>query len=318
MNTVQPQATTPVSSPLDILLQRAQRLPPVRAAVVDPFDPLSLGGALAAAERGLIEPVLIGDDATIRSTAAHCGWKLGKIGVVPSTGANEAAIAASLAAGGAVEIVMKGALHSDALLHAILAEPGLLRGRRLSHVVVTEMPGKTTPSLLSDGAVNIAPDLDQKAEIVQNAIDVAKILGMETPRVAILAAVETVVSSMNATLDAAVLSEMGERGQISGGIVDGPLALDDAICPNATIAKGIHSAVAGCADILISPNLEAGNILYKAFDVLLHARFGAVIAGASIPIVFTSRADSVDSRMISCAIARLLIGDEVHGGRTTP
>jgi phosphate acetyltransferase len=295
------------ASPLEMLLERAQALPPINAAIVDPLDPFSLGGALSAADRGIITPILIGDAAKIRETGSRCGWNLSAAQVYDCRAGDEAAAAVQLAARGTVKTIVKGALHSDVLLHSVLAEPDMLDGRRLSHVVVTELPDRTRPLLLSDGAVNIAPDLNVKAQIVQNAIDVARKLGIQTPRVAILAAVETIVPTMSATLDAAALTEMSERGQITGGVVDGPLALDDALSPNAAGAKGFHSPAAGCADILISPDLEAGNILYKAFDVLLRARFGAVITGASVPIVFTSRADSVDSRMISCALARLLI-----------
>jgi phosphotransacetylase len=307
MSTAQVYAETAGKSPLQALLERAQGLSPISAAIIDPLDSFSLGGALTAADRGLIKPILIGDTKKIRETGDNCGWDLSSAEFCECAAGSEAAVAVQLASQSIVKTIVKGALHSDSLLHAVLAEPNILDGRRLSHVVVTELPGRPAPLILSDGAVNIAPDLSVKAQIVQNAIDVARKFGIEKPRVAILAAVETIVPAMSATLDAAAITEMAERGQITGGIVDGPLALDDAIAPNAASSKGFRSAAAGCADILIAPGLEAGNILYKAFDVLLRARFGAVITGARVPIVFTSRADSIDSRMISCALARLLI-----------
>jgi len=293
--------------PLSEYIERARRLGPVRAAIVDPLDELSLGGAFAAAEAGLIEPVFVGDERAVGEAVTR--WPAGKqrFEIHHAPAKTESVEAARLAASDYVKIVVKGALHSDTLLHAMLGEPKLVTGRRLSHVVVTEAPGRERPLLLSDGAVNIAPDLDALAQIVQNAIDVATRLGIEQPRVAILAAVELVESAMAVTRDAASLTEMARRGQITGGIVDGPLALDDALSPAAATVKGIDSPVAGKADVLIAPDLAAGNILFKAFDVLLHARFGAVVTGAKVPIVFTSRADSIDSRVVSCALARLML-----------
>ncbi|HZT11806.1 MAG TPA: bifunctional enoyl-CoA hydratase/phosphate acetyltransferase [Candidatus Baltobacteraceae bacterium] len=296
----------PAHSPFDALLERAQSLAPIEAAIVDPLDSLSLGGALSAASKGLIKPVLVGDPNAIYDAANRCGWSLRHARIVHASPGEESAAAVALAAGGHVKIVVKGALHSDALLHSVLAEPRLLTGRRLSHVVVFELPQRENPLIVTDGAVNIAPNLEQKAQIVQNAIDVARTLGLELPKVAILAAVETVVSGMTATIDAAALSEMARRGQITGALVDGPLALDDALSIDAAGAKHIDSPVAGCADVLVAPDLQSGNILYKAFDVLLRARFGAVIAGAAVPIVFTSRADSIEARVLSCVLARLL------------
>lgn len=297
--------TTP--SPLDDILQRAKTLTPVQAAIVNPYDDLALGGALAAAKEGLIAPVFVGHANTIRSVARTSQRFPAEMRIEDAYPGREAEAAAQLAARGAVQMLVKGSVHSDVLLRAVLAQPSLLSKSRLSHVVVTELRGRATPILLSDGAVSIAPSLDEKAQIVQNAVTLALRLGIESPRVALLAAVETVVSKMAATLDAAALTEMAKRGQISGGIVDGPLALDDAISIRAARAKELQSPVAGCADILISPDLEAGNILYKAFDVLLGARFGAVVTGALVPIVFTSRGDSIESRVLSTALARLLI-----------
>lgn len=288
------------------LIESARDARPLRAAVVDPFDALSLGGALAAREQGLIEPLLIGDPARIAQTAERCGWIIRHLHVHPCAEGGEAAAAARLAAAGTVGAIVKGALHSDELLHAVLDRRELRTGRRLSHVVVTELPRRATPLLLTDGAVNIAPRLDEKREILENAIDVARRLGIARPHAALLAAVETVASSMPATVEAAALKELADRGLAADAVVDGPLALDDALSREAAQAKGIESPVAGCADILLSPEIETGNMLYKAFDRLLGARFGAVVVGAAVPIVLTSRGDSVDARVVSSAIARLL------------
>ncbi len=297
--------TTP--SPLDDILQRAKALPPVDAAVVNPYDDLALGGALTAAKEGLIRPLFVGDEDSIRAVARRSQRFPPDMRIANASPGAEAAAAVQLAADGTVAMLIKGNVHSDVLLREVLDQSSPHSQARLSHVVVTELPGRSTPLFLSDGAVAIAPTLDEKAQIVQNAVDLARRLGIDIPRVALLAAVETVVSTMRATLDAAALTEMAKRGQICGGIVDGPLALDDAISVRAARAKELQSPVAGCADILISPDLEAGNILYKAFDVLLGARFGAVVTGALVPMVFTSRGDSVESRVLSTALARLLV-----------
>lgn len=300
------------SSPLRDILQRAKSLSPVQAAIVGPYDDLVLSGALSAAREGLIRPVLVGDAPAIGAVLRRMGHASADIHVVNAPAGIESRYAARLASRGDVAMIVKGCIHSEDLLRDVLAQPVLRSRERLSHVVVTELPGRATPLLLSDGAVTIAPNLDEKAHIVQNAIDVALSLGIESPRVALLAAVETVSASMGATLDAAALTEMARRGQIHGGIVDGPLALDDAIDARAAAAKGLQSPVAGRADILISPDLEAGNILYKAFDVLLGARFAAIVTGASVPIVFTSRGDCVESRVLSTALARILFEENVH------
>lgn len=294
------------AGPIARLVEQAREARPLLAAIVDPFDSLSLGGALAAREHGIVEPLLVGDAARISQTAARCGWSLENVRVQHCAEGEEAATAAKLAAAGAVGAIVKGALHSEELLHAVLGIRELRGKRRLSHVVVTELPRRATPVLLTDGAVNIAPNLDAKREIAQNAVRVAQRLGIAEPKVALLAAVETIAASMPATIEAAALKEFCDRGAIPGAIVDGPLALDDAISTEAAQAKGITSPVAGNADILLSPDLEAGNILYKAFDRLLRARFGAVVVGAAVPIVLTSRADSIDARIVSFALAKVL------------
>ncbi|HET9030211.1 MAG TPA: bifunctional enoyl-CoA hydratase/phosphate acetyltransferase [Candidatus Aquilonibacter sp.] len=265
---------------IDELIAKARSLGPIRASVVHADDEFSLAGAREAERLGILQPVF---DAT------------------PET-------AARRAADGDVKAIVKGTIHSDALLHAIVAEPRLHVGKRLSHVVVAELAKRATPLLISDAAVNIAPDLDAKREIVQNAIDVAHALGIMEPRVAVLSAVETVASRMPSTIDAAALTEMCARGQITGGIVDGPLALDDAISVEAASVKGIDSPAAGVADVLIAPDLESGNIIYKMLERMVHARCGGVVVGAAVAVILTSRADSIDARVISSAVARILAG----------
>lgn len=305
-----PAGTASSAGPIARLLDWARNARPLVAAVVDPFDALSLGGALTAREHGIIEPILIGDPSRIAKTARRCGWSIDHIRIHACEPGEESAAAADLAAGGVAGAIVKGALHSDELLHAVLDRKELRTGRRLSHIVVTELPRRRTPVLLTDGAVNIAPDFDEKREILQNAAEVARRLGIPEPKAALLAAVETIAASMPATIDAAALKEACDRGELPGVTAAGPLALDDAISPEAAAAKGIISPVAGDADILLSPDLEAGNILYKAFDRLLRARFGAVVVGAAVPIVLTSRGDSIDARIVSSALARLL--SDVH------
>ena len=266
---------------IDELIAKARSLGPIPVSVVHADDEFAIAGAREAERLGLMTAVF---DAT------------------PD-------MAAKRAASGEVAAIMKGTLHSDVLLHAVLREPALHRGRRLSHVVIAQLAHRATPLLVSDAAVNISPDLDTKREIVQNAIDVAHSLGIEQPRVAILSAVETIASAIPSTIDAAALTEMAARGQITGGIVDGPLALDDAVSVEAARAKGIHSPAAGNADILIAPDLDAGNIIYKALERLAHARCGGVVVGAAVPMILTSRADSIDARVISTAVTRLIVDD---------
>lgn len=298
------------AGPIARLLERVRDARALVVAVVDPFDSLSLGGALAAGEQGIIEPVLIGDPGRIAKTARQCGWNIDRVRVHACEAGAEAATAAELAARGMAGAIMKGALHSDELLRAVIDRKELRTGRRLSHIVVTELPHRSTPVLLTDGAVNIAPDFDEKRDILQNAVEAARRLGIAQPKAALLAAVETIAASMPATVDAAALKEACDRGDIPGVIAAGPLAFDDAISREAAAAKGIVSPVAGDADILLSPDLEAGNIVYKAFDRLLGARFGAIVVGAAVPIILTSRGDSIDARIVSSALARLL--SDVH------
>lgn len=294
--------------PHEDFIARCRPLSPMRMAVVYPEDRLALESALAAARAGLIVPVLVGDGEEMRRLAAAEGLDLAgaEIVDVPEPAA-AAARGAELARAGAVHALMKGSLHSDAFLHAIAAPgSGLHTHRRLTHAYVMELATYPEPLLISDAVVNIAPDLDDKREIVQNAIDLARALGIEEVRVALLSAIETVSPRVASTIDAAALCKMTDRGQISGAIVDGPLALDDAISADAASEKGIVSEVAGQANVLIVPDFESGNMLAKALILLARASAAGVVLGASVPIAFTSRADSIATHVASVAIARLL------------
>lgn len=290
------------------LLARATGLPPLRTAVVHPLDENALLGAVEAAQAHLIVPVLIGPPARIQAVADEKGVDLSQYTVIPTEHSKAAAeTAVALARAGEVEALMKGSVHTDELMHVVVAPgSGLHTGRRMSHVFVLDVPAYPRPLFVTDAALNITPDLEAKRDIVQNAIDLAHALGIETPRVAILSAVETVNPKIRSTLDAAALSKMADRGQITGGIVDGPLALDNAVSQEAARAKGIASPVAGQADILVVPDIEAGNILVKQMEYLAGAQLVGIVLGARVPIVLTSRADSPLAHMVSCALALLL------------
>jgi phosphate acetyltransferase len=288
-------------------LRRTRALRPLRTAVVHPVDALALQGAIEAARARLIVPVLVGPEPRIRAAARRASVDLTAYECVWTEHSHAAAAAAvALAAERKVEALMKGSLHTDEFMSAILAEPRLRTARRMSHVFVIDAPAYPRPLLVSDAAVNIYPTLEDKADIVRNAIDLAHTLGTKTPRVAILSAVETVSPRIKSTLDAAVLCKMAERGQITGGIVDGPLAFDNAVSLEAARAKGIRSPVAGRADIFIVPDLEAGNMLAKQLEYLAGAQIAGIVLGARVPIILTSRADNTLSRLGSCAIALLL------------
>ena len=269
---------------------------------------MSLGAALAAAQAGLIDPVLVGPSAAIRRIAEAGATDITRLRLVDAPDASAAAIeAVRMARTGEVAALMKGDLHTDQLMRPIVAtQTGLRTTRHMSHVYVLRLRGQAKLVLLTDVAINVAPDLADKAGIVRNAIDLAHALGIAEPRVAILSAVETVNADMPSTVDAASLCKMADRGQITGGLIDGPLAFDDAIDAGTAAAKGIVSQVAGRADILVAPDLEAGNILAKALTVLAGAEAAGVVVGASVPIVLTSRADSTATRVASCALARLM------------
>ena len=286
---------------LQRLMRMAEVQAPLRTAVVHPVDVLSLSGAVAAARRGLIEPILIGPKRRIEAAALTA-----EIDLV--THSHQAAVVACrLAAQGDAAAIMKGALHTDELLEAVVAlTSGLRTDRRMSHVFVLDVPSYPRPLLVSDAALNIAPDLATKRDIVQNAIDCAQAMDIIEPRVAILSAVETVNPKMVSTVDAAALCKMAERGQIVGGKLDGPLALDNAISLEAALAKGIHSEVAGQADILIAPDIESGNMLAKQLFYLSNAQSAGIVLGARVPIILTSRSDPEASRLASCALAILI------------
>ena len=281
--------------------------PAIACGVVHPCDAESLRGALDAAARGLIVPTLIGPEARIRAVAEQAGLDLQGIPIDPVAHSHAAAArGAELAAQGAVQMLMKGSLHTDELLAAVLATPALRTGRRLSHVFRFDIPTYPKPLLLTDAAVNISPTLDDKADFVRNAIDLAHALGVACPKVALLSAVETVTARITSTLDAAALCKMAQRGQISGAILDGPLAFDNAISAEAARIKGITSEVSGDADILVLPDLESGNVAAKLLEYLAGAASCGVVLGARVPIALTSRADGAASRVASAALAAVV------------
>jgi phosphate acetyltransferase len=290
------------------VLQLSAGCPPLRLAVCHPCDERSLAATLAAVDRGLIEPVLVGPEQKIRQIAQAAGLGLGETPIV-DVPHSHAAAAESVARArcGDVAAIMKGSLHTDELMaEVIAADSGLRTGRRMSHDFVMRVAAYPRLLHITDAAVNIAPTLEHKIDIVQNAIDLAQALGTQTPRVAILSAVETVTSKLRSTLDAAALCKMADRGQITGGILDGPLAFDNAVSLTAAGVKGIHSPVAGVADVLVVPDMETGNMLAKQLEYFAGAESAGIVLGARVPIVLTSRADPVDARVRSCAIASLL------------
>ena len=289
------------------LLAACDAIAPAITMVVCPYTEDALSGALAAAKRGLITPVLVGERSKIEAAAREAGEDISGVEILEAPDALSAATAACrrVAEGGA-DSVMKGHLHTDTLLRAVLDRTyGLRSERRLSHVFVMDVPGEPHLMLVTDAAVNIAPDLAAKADIVQNAIDLARALGITTPKAGILSAVETVNPALASTIDAAALAKMADRGQITGGLVDGPLAMDNAVDLNAARIKGLKGEVAGRAEILVAPNLEAGNMLAKQLTFVARAESAGVVLGARAPVILTSRADSEFSRLMSCAVAAL-------------
>ncbi len=291
----------------DALIAKAEPLDPMPTAVVAPEEPNSLGGALLARAKNIITPILLGDPEKIAAAAAELEADISGIEIIDVPSHEMAAHrAVDLVVEGKAQSLMKGHLHTDALLHAVLRrDKGLRTGRRLSHVFVMDVPGFSRPIMVTDAAVNIAPDLETKADIVQNAIHLAQSIGIETPKVGVLSAVETINPHMPSSVDAALLSKMAERGQITGGLVDGPLAMDNAVDLNAARTKGITSKVAGSADILVAPNIEAGNMVAKQLTYISHAEAAGIVVGAAAPIILTSRADDDASRLASCAVAAL-------------
>lgn len=300
---------------LNTLLSLADSLEALRCAVVHPCDPESLAGALDAAQRGLIVPVLVGPVGKIRSAAIAGNLSLDGIELIDAPHSHAAAEqAAQMAAQGDVEILMKGSLHTDELIHAVLQRKELATGRRLSHVFRFDVPMYPKPLMVTDAALNIAPTLMEKVDIVRNAIDFAHIMGNPNPKVALLSAVETVTPAIPSTLDAAALCKMADRGQIKGAIVDGPLAFDNAISAHAAQVKQIVSPVAGDADILVAPDLESANMLAKQLEYMAGASGAGVVLGARVPIALTSRADGPAVRMGSALLALLV----AHHLRTDP
>ena len=283
-------------------------LPAVSCAVVHPCDAASLQGAREAAAQGLIDPVLVAPRAKLEAVAALAGLSLAGLVIedVPHSHA-AAERAVELAASGRVASLMKGSLHTDELMHAVITCAALRTKRRMSHVFRIDAPLHDRPLLLSDAALNIRPTLMEKADIVANVITLAHALGLPQPRVALLSAVETITEKLQSTLDAAVLCKMADRGQIEGGLLDGPLAFDNAISPEAAAAKGIRSLVAGQADALIVPDLESGNMLAKQLEYLSGATLSGVVLGAKVPIALTSRADGPLARRASAGLVKILV-----------
>jgi len=291
------------------LLSLTEALAPISVAVVHPCSEDALMGAIDAANKKLIVPVLIGPEDKIRAVAERFNIDLTDCKIVSTAHSHEAAaVAVTMAYNGEVQALMKGSLHTDELMSEVFRRTqGLTTDKRASHVFVLDVPSYPKPLLISDAAINIEPDLDTKRHIVQNAICLAQAIGIATPKVAILAAVETVNAKMPATLDAAALCKMAERGQITGGIVDGPLAFDNAISAEAAKDKGIVSPVAGSPDILIAPDLESGNMLAKQLQYLAGAQTAGIVMGLRVPVILTSRADSALARVASCALALLVV-----------
>ena len=298
------------------LLDHVRPLAAIRLAVVHPCNAISLSSALEARSAGLVEPVLVGPRARIEAIAHEHAIPLDGVRIEDAAHSHAAAArAAELAAAGEVEAIAKGSLHTDELMGALLpSTAGLRTKRRVSHCFLMQTPSYPRPFIITDAAITLAPTLEEKADIIRNAIDLAHFIGVPEPRVAILAAVETVNPRMPATLDAAALCKMADRGQISGGVLDGPLAFDNAVSIAAARVKGIASPVAGMADILVVPDLESGNMLAKQLEFLGDAESAGIVLGLRVPVVLTSRADPVDSRIASCALAVLI----AHRYRSTP
>ena len=289
------------------LIYACHALAPVRTAVAHPCDETSLRGAVEAAEAKIIKPVLVGPEARIRNLAASLNLDISSLQLLATPYSHaSAAKAVELVRNGEADALMKGSLHTDELMAEVVnKDTGIRTARRISHVFIMDVPTYPKPLFITDAAVNIFPTLEDKVDIVQNAIDLAHALRIERPKVAVLSAVETITSKIPSTIDAAALCKMADRGQITGAIVDGPLALDNAINREAATIKHIASPVAGDADILLVPDLEAGNMLAKELSFLANADAAGIVLGARVPIILTSRADNVRTRMASCAVAAL-------------
>ena len=298
------------------LIGKCRELEAIPTAVVFPLSDVALLGATEAAEEQLIVPVLVGPREEIESVAKQSKIDISHLDLIDAEDDLDSATkAVALCRTGRCEALMKGSLHTDHFMHAVMdAQTGLRTDRRISHVFVLDVPTYPRTLLITDAAVNIYPTLDDKVDIVQNAIDLALSLGIDEPKVAVLSAVETVTPKITSTIDAAALCKMADRGQINGGIVDGPLAFDNAINLKAAQIKHIHSQVAGAADILVAPDLESGNMLAKQLEYLADAEAAGVVVGARVPVILTSRSDSAKTRLASCAVAALM----AHARRRTP
>jgi phosphate acetyltransferase len=307
-------AAHPPGSKYDKLIALAKQVPPANTVVAHPCDETSLRGPCEAAELGLITPILVGPAEKIVALANQHRIDISRYQLVDAPHSEAAAAkAVELIHEGKGELLMKGSLHTDELMRAVTSgTTGLRTARRISHVFIMDVPTYADTLFITDAAINIFPDLEAKRDIIQNAIDLFTQIGLGTPRVGILSAVETVTTKIPSTIDAAALCKMADRGQITGGILDGPLAFDNAVSPEAAEIKGIKSPVAGRAQILVVPDLEAGNMLAKNLTFLSKADAAGIVLGARVPIVLTSRADSVRSRMASCGVAVLY----AHARRT--
>jgi phosphate acetyltransferase len=307
MMAISPGAHAPLSKYERLIARAKQVVPPASTIVVHPCDETSLRGPLVAAEAGIIVPILVGPAAKISAVAREHHLDISRIEVVDVPHSDAAAAkAVQLIHESRGELLMKGSLHTDELMRAVTSsKTGLRTARRISHVFIMDVPNYSETLFITDAAINIFPDLDAKRDIIQNAIDLFTQVGLGVPRVAILSAVETVTSKIPSTIEAAALCKMADRGQISGGLLDGPLAFDNAIDPEAAKIKGIRSEVAGRAQILVVPDLEAGNMLAKNLIFMAKADAAGLVLGARVPIILTSRADSVRARMASCAAAVL-------------
>jgi len=292
----------------DRLIAKAQQASPPKTAVVHPCDHNSLEGALDAARLGLMEPILVGPAGRIREVAAGLKLDISALPIVSTEHSHaSAARAVELVREGKAEALMKGSLHTDELMSAVVKSDGGLRtSRRLSHCFIMDVPGHSEPLIITDAAINIVPTLADKVDILQNAIDLAHVLGFAEVRVAILSAVETVNPKIPSTIEAGALCKMADRGQITGAILDGPLAFDNAVSREAAAIKHITSPVAGRANVILVPDLEAGNMLAKSLSFLANADAAGIVLGARVPIILTSRADSVQARLASCAVASLV------------
>jgi phosphate acetyltransferase len=289
-------------------IERCKEFPAITTAVVWPLSDVALRGTVEAAEEGIIEPTLIGDEAEMKALAAKIGVDIGKYPMVQAeTEIKAAELGVAMCRGGSAQAMMKGSLHTDELMKVTMnRDMGLRTARRISHVFIMDTPAYARTLLITDAAINIEPELEDKVHIVQNAIDLAQALGIAEPKVALLSAIETVNPKIKSTLDAAALCKMADRGQITGGILDGPLAFDTAVSVNAAAIKKLVSPVTGQADILVVPDLESGNMLAKQLEYLGGAQLAGIVLGAKVPVILTSRADSAETRLTSCAVAVLL------------